>query len=219
MRLVGAGWQGKNDTLYRADGTIASATVPQLVLPNHANRSFLIFQNNSAHVMWLEFGSARATCTISGGKVNAVSVTNAGFNFSRAPLVTFYGGGILPQQGQYPQNSSYIGAPGPDFPSPTHPAQAHCVMTGSAGALSVSSIVIDDPGNGYVIAPMVFIQNDVLDPNGCADPSVSSGSGLQIEAFGTIGNALYLSGTAVPTDSMAVFCGTTTSAFFCGWMA
>lgn len=218
MKLVGAGYQGKRDFSFRADGIIGSTSAPQLVLPEQPSRSFLLFVNNSAAAMWLEFGSARAHCALSSGTVSSVTVDNAGFNFTRAPTVQFLGGGILPQQGQYPPNSSYVGAPGPSFPAPSHPAQAHCVMTGSPGALTVSSIVVDDPGEGYVIAPYVFISNDVLDPNGCADPSAGSGSGIKLAAAGTVGNGLYLSDTAVPTDAIAVFCSSLSSLFFCEWM-
>lgn len=217
MHLLGSRSQSFRDFGYYADGTTsAGTTVATLVLPEMPSRSMLYFVNNSAHAMWLGFGSARATCTISSGQVATVSVTNQGFGFSKPPHVTFYGGGIPPQQGQYAPISNYVGAPGPNFPAPNHPAQAHCVMAGSVPNQTVSSIVIDDPGNGYVSAPMVFLHNDVLDPNGCFDPSITP-SGIQLAPFGSFGCSLYFSHTAVPTDQIAVFCATASQTYSCLW--
>lgn len=210
MKLVGSAEQHVRHSTFQADGSIASATLPQLVLPENTSRSSLFFQNTSTATIWYGFGSARATCTISGGVVNAVTVTNGGFNFTRAPVVQFLGGGILSQQGIIPANSSYVGAGGPGFPSPSNPATGHAVLTGTA----VTSIVIDNPGSGYVTAPYVFLYNSVLDPNGCFDPSRSSGSGFQLFP----GQSIYESHTAVTTDPLAVFCATLTSTFACRWM-
>lgn len=218
MHIVGTRSQSFRDFGYYADGTTsAGTTVATLVLAEMPSRSMLYFANNSAHAMWLGFGSARATCTISGGQVSTVTVTNKGFGFTFPPFVHFYGGGIPPQQGQYPGISNYVGGAGPNFPSPTHPATAHCVMGGSAGALTVSSIVVDDGGSGYVSAPMVFLDNNPLDPNGCFDPSISGGIGIQLAPFGSSGSTLYFSGVSVPTDQLAVFCATASQSYACTW--
>lgn len=214
MKLVGANEQHVRHPTFWADGVIASATLPQLVLPESSARSSLFFMNTSGAIMWYGFGSARATCTISAGKVATVTVTNAGFGFTRAPKVQFLGGGILPQAGVIPANSSYVGGAGPGFPSPSDRASGRAVLTGSA----VSSIVVDNAGSGYVTAPMVFISNDILDPNGAFDPSAlqnaAAGSGFQLYP----GQSIYESHTSVTTDPLAVFCATLNSTFACRYM-
>lgn len=200
-------------------GIIASGTAPQLVLPETSSRASFLFQNTSAAGMWLGLGSARASATISGGVVNAVTVVNAGFNFSRAPLVRFYGGGIQPQGGVIQANASYVSGTAYGFPSPSHPALAHCVMTGSAPNMSVASIAIDDGGAGYVIAPYVLLTNSELDPNGCFDPSAVQnavkGSGFYVPAYDYWPKHTALSLT---TDPVAVFCATVNSTFAIMWL-
>jgi hypothetical protein len=86
-------------------------------------------------------------------------------------------------------------------------------MTGSAPNLSISSIVINDPGAGYAIAPYVFIMNSDLDPYGCAAPSATSGMLLSSNSAPYI-----LNGTSCFTDAIAVFGATTGQAFLCRWM-
>lgn len=203
--------QVRSDPIYDASGVIGSGGT-QLVLPVHQSRAHFFFQNNGTHAMWVEFGSARATATISGGAVASISVANAGFNFTYPPNVRFAGGGNA-------GNSKFLGLnqPGGEGPNTkltqATPATAHCVMTSSAVAGNkVSSIVVDNGGAGFVIAPFVFIYNDQLDPYGCAVPS--SGVGIQV---GAGGGSIYYNGTACPTDSVAVF-GTANDAFTCKWM-
>src|SRR5262249_38636756 len=93
MRLVGSGQQQRRDFLYSADGTITSGGTAQLVLAQSQSRSFLLLQNLSAGPLYVEIGAARATCTISNGAVASVSVANAGFNYTKPPVVRFLGGG------------------------------------------------------------------------------------------------------------------------------
>lgn len=208
MRLVGAGDQQARHFLYDASGTITSGSAPQLILPVSPARSVLLFHNISSYSMFLQIGSATATCTISSGAVNAITVTNAGFGFSKPPVVRFLGGGT---EG----NSAYLGAGVPLAQSPSNYAVAHCVMTGAAPNQSVSSISIDNGGSGYACAPFVFIMNSDLDPNGCADPSLNSGNGIFCAAAG---GSYYMNGTCCPTDSVAVFCAHTGAAFTCKYM-
>ena len=203
--------QVRADPIYDASGVIVAGAT-QLVLPVHQSRAHLFFQNNGTHTMWVEFGSARATATITSGAVSSIAVTNAGFNFTYPPIVRFAGGGDA-------GNSRYLGLnqPGGEGPNSTliaaRPAIAHCVMASSAITLNkVNTITVDDGGAGYVIAPFVFIYNDQLDPYGCAVPS--SGTGIQVLPTGSI----YYNGTACPTNSMSVF-GTAADAFTCKWMA
>jgi hypothetical protein len=166
--------------------------------------------------MYVEFGSARATATLTAGVVTSCSVTNAGFGFTLAPDIEFFGGGAG-------GNSTFVGVGLFGFPSPGsrtvgptailnqyRPAKAHCVLT--AGI--VSSIVVDDGGNGYITAPYVAIRNRELDPKGCADPSVSSGTGIFLGSS----QSLTMNGTFCATDSIAIFgSGTGSQAFTCRW--
>ncbi len=206
--LVGAYMQQKRFPLYCADGTVATGGTPQLVLPQVPSRSFLKIQNLSAGPLWFEFGSARATCALTSGAVSGFTVTNAGFGFTRPPVVYLFGGGAA-------GNGSYLGLGQPGGAAPDsslgagRPAKAHAVLTTG----TVSSIVIDDPGAGYVIAPYVFLFNDDLDPYGCAAPSATSGMLLSSNSAPYI-----LNGTSCFTDAVAVFGATTGQNFLCRWM-
>ena len=202
MRFPGSkGQLGTRDLTFRADSTIASVTLPQLVLPEAIQRSYFLFQNASNSPMFLEFGSARAHATLTSGVVTSVTVDNAGFGFTRPPLIEFLGGG-LPSD-----NTSFIASGQPDYPSPSNFARAHCVLTTGA----VSSIVVDNGGSGYKVAPYVRVTNDPLDLIGCADPSVNSGTGFLLPS----GDWIDDSHISVPTDQVAVFCATLTAPFFC----
>jgi hypothetical protein len=208
VQWTNVGNQSKFHPIYDASGVITTGGAAQLVLPQVPSRSHLILQNISGFDMYFEFGSARATATITNGAVSSVTVTNAGFNFSKPPVIIFYGGGAA-------ANGSYLGLdqPGGEAPNSTlgygRPAKAHCVLTTGA----VSSIVIDDPGAGYVIAPFVFIHNSDLDPYGCALPSATNGVFI-----GLAGGSLVYNGSSCPTDSISVFCATTAAPFTCKWM-
>lgn len=209
MKLVNAGNAQIQHFLYSSDGTITAGGTPQLVLARSLSRSYLLIQNLSNGPMWLEMGSARATCTISSGGVNAVSVANAGFNFTKPPVVLFMGGGPAGGSSGPLSNKSYIGLAQPGAPAPSRPAKGHAVLTGSA----VSSIVIDDPGAGYVLAPYVFIYNSDLDPAGCAAPSATSGILLSGQ-----GDKVEWNGTCCPTDPVAIFGADTAAAYLARWM-
>jgi hypothetical protein len=202
VNVPGVANQAGRHFLYDASGSIVTGGTPQLILPETTlGRSYLSIQNTSAGLLMLEWGSARAKCTISGGVVNSVTVTNGGFNFTKPPLVEFQGGG---NNG----NSSFLGLPLPNASGPGHPAKAHAVLSGGA----VSSIVIDDPGSGYVCAPFVFIANSNLDPYGCAAPSASVGYQL------FSGTNIWFNGFTCPTDSVAVYGATTAQTFVCKFM-
>jgi hypothetical protein len=208
MQLVGSANQAKRHPLFTADGKIATGGTPQLVLPEVPSRSLLKLQNTSAGPLYFEFGSARATAALASGAISSITVTNAGFGFTKPPVVRFAGGG-------YSGNTAFLGLNQPGGESPNSSivqgqvAQAHAVLTGGA----VSSIVIDNPGAGYVIAPYVFIFNSDLDPYGCAIPSTSSGMLL------ASGSAPYvLNGTSCFTDSVAVFGANANQTYLCRWM-
>lgn len=192
---------------FRADGTLASGSAPQLVLPQALARCNFVVQNISVSTMWLEMGCARATATISGGVVNSITVGNGGFGFTLPPSVEVKGGagGYVTSTASGWNGIGLIGSPDPvgvnlttTPPNYFRPCRAHAVL--STGV--VSSIVIDDGGAGYVNPPEVLLFNNALDPFGCADPSVGSGSGIELSASG---GAFSYSGTACPTDALALF--------------
>lgn len=210
MYLVSTKGQVRRDNVFNASGSIASGSLPQLVLPESPSRGFLLFQNLSSTVMWLEIGPARATATLTAGVVTAISVTastasirNPGFGYTYPPIVNFVGGGD-------PFNTQQKSAGQYGYPNPNQPAVATAVLT--AGA--VTSFTINNGGSGYVNAPYVFIQNDQLDPFGCADPSQNSGSGYQIPVGG---GSIVFESTFCPTDPIAVFCTTVGAQYTCMW--
>lgn len=212
MKLVGSGLQSVRHPLYDASGTIQTGGTAQLVLARSQSRSFLMLQNLSAGTLVFEFGSARATATITNGVVTSCTVTNAGFGFTKPPVIEFLGGGFA-------GNSSYLGLNQPNGESPNsaggrkgRPAKAHAVLT--AGA--VSSIVIDDGGADYAIAPYVFIYNSDLDPYGAAAPTATPGAGSLSLATAT--PPFILNGTACTTDQISVIGASSTAAYMCRWM-
>lgn len=203
MWLVGARHQQVDAPLYSADVTLTGAA--QLVLATSVARSCLILQNLGTHAMNVEIGGPRAHATISGGAVASVVIDNAGFNYTYPPLVAFLGGG--PQAGQ--KSGPYLGLNQPNGTAPTHPAQGHAVLVGGA----VSSIVIDDPGAGYLSVPYVYIYNNVnLDPYGAAIPSATSGIALPL----TQAAPLIFNGTFCPTAAISVI-GTAADVLLCRW--
>lgn len=159
--------------------------------------------------MFVEFGCGRAHATLTSGAVTSVSVDNSGFGFTRPPLVRFLGGG-------YFGNSSYLGLNQPGGQAPNsmsgapagRPALAHAVLTGGA----ISSIVVDDGGAGYAIAPYVLLVNSDLDPYGASIPSATSG--MTLPANQTV--PVAFNGTFCPTEPIAVL-GTAADVLFCGW--
>jgi hypothetical protein len=219
MKLPGSSQQQIGHYLYRADGTITSGGTAQVILGRSQSRSYLYLQNNSAGPLYAEIGTGGATATLTSGVVTSVTVTNAGIGFSNAPLVRFLGGGNA-------GNGGYTGLAQPGGAGPnsvlskvgaTQPvgavAIAHCVMTGSAPNQTISSIVVDYGGAGYVLAPFVLIINSDLDPNGAAIPS--NGVGILLGAGG--GSKEY-NGTVCPTDPVAIWGPTTGQAFTFRWM-
>lgn len=184
---------------YRADGVIAVAGTPQLILPRAAPRSSVLIQNTStSDALSVEFGCARATATITSGKVTSITVTNGGFGFTYAPYVRFLGGGN-------PLNGRDLGLGYPNQDSPSNFATAHAVLTSGV----VTSIVIDNAGSGYAYAPYVQLLNDPNDNFGCAAPSSTSGYRL------APGASIYQAYNVVTTDTIAVFGASAGDSWFC----
>ena len=206
MQLPNTGNQSGLHPLYVADSTITTGGTSQLLLPRAASRSHLLVMNLSTANLFMEVGDARATAALTSGRVSSLTVTNGGFGYTRAPQVWFFGGWNQ-------NNTAFVASGQPNYPAPPHPAQAHAVLTNGV----VTSIVIDDPGALYTVAPMVFLSGDPIDPNGAADPyfsSVSSGIILLPQ-----GGSYYMNGTCCPTTPISIWGGTSTQAFTCRWMA
>lgn len=206
--VVGIRGQGTLSNLYRFDGTTLAAR-PKLVLPNLGPRSSMLLENISDTLMWAEIGGARATATLTGGVVTSCSVANAGFNYTLPPRVQFLGGGRYP-------NGLMKGVAYPGAVSPSNIATAHCVMADDGygtSTLKVSSIVIDNGGAGYAVAPMVVLLNDPNDPLGCADPRAGgSGSGFLVYPANMPPQAPLV----VTTDPVAIWANADSKAYFCG---
>lgn len=208
-KLVGSTGQYTGaEYLFDASGTIVSGSVAQLVLPKAKSRSSLIIQNVSSANMWVEFGGARATAALTTKGVSSCTITNAGFGYSIAPNVKFLGGAY---QNPNKISPTYTLQGLPDWPAPSHPATAHCVMSGAAGSMTVSSIVIDDPGANYCYPPYVWLDNMYNDLYGAADPSVSP-SGILLIANG---GSYTSNGTICTTDQVAIYCASASAAFTC----
>jgi hypothetical protein len=212
---IGSFMQQRRFPLYVADGTVTTGGTPQLVLPQHPSRSYLMLQNLSSASLWFEFGSARATCTISGGAVASFTITNSGFNFTKPPVVQLLGGGKA-------GNGTFLGLnqPGGAAPDSTlgvgSPAYAIATLSGSSvNAINLVAGPNGGPtgGTGYAIAPYVFIYNSDLDPYGCATPSATNGLLLTTGSAAFVFNSLNC-----PTDAVAVYGGTTGQGFVCRWM-
>jgi len=203
LKLFNSANQQVRHYLYTNDITMTGSA--QLVMGQSQARSVLMLQNIGSHTMNIEFGSARAHCTLSSGAVNSVVIDNGGFGFTKPPVVVFLGGG--PSEAGGGPNSSYLGLNQPNGAAPSNFAQGHAVLSGS----TVASVTIDNPGSGYVKAPYVFLYNDDLDPYGCATPS--STSGIQLLA----GGSLTFNGTGCPTDPISVI-GTASDVLVCRWM-
>lgn len=202
MKLFNSPNQQVRHPLFDASGTITTGGAAQLLLAQSAARSYLLIENLSAGPLWLEFGCARATATLSSGAVASCAITNVGFGFTKAPVVQFLGGGNA-------GNSSYLGLNQPNGDAPQLPALGHAVLVANA----VSSIVIDQPGTGYVKAPYVFMFNNDLDPYGVAVPATNSGLLLQAN-----GGSFVMESTTCTTDAVAIFGATTGQQFACKWM-
>lgn len=181
----------------------------QLVLGASASRSLLLLQNIGTHAMNVEIGAGAAHATLSTGSVSSITVDNAGFGYTIAPSVILYGGG----SSNNPALVAYVGSTQPNTPAPQNPATAHAVMSGSAGALTIASITVDNPGSGYDIAPYVLIVNNVMDPNGAA--TVTASTGLVLPASMTA--PLKFDATCCPTEPISVI-GTAADRLICRWM-
>lgn len=205
---------------FRADGTLSGSNTAQLILPVAMSRCMLMVMNISTHTMFLEHGPPRMTVQISGGSVTGCTVTNGGFNYTKPPSIQFEGG-FLPFVANATWNG--LGLIGSQSPSglatqgiTTNPtfnrvARAHCVLTTGV----VTSVVIDDPGFGYINPPEAILKNNNEDPFGCASPFFgNANSGVALPATNGF---YYINGTSCWTDAVSLS-GTSGDAFTVEYM-
>ena len=201
MQLPGTRGSQVRDFTYRADGTLTGGGASVLVLPEAKSRSFLSIQNISTGGMYLEFGPARATAVLTGSIITSFSMTNVGFGYTLPPLLELFGGGGA-------RNTANLGCGLIGYESPSKPGSGHCLLTGG----TVSSIFVDNGGAAYKKAPYVQLINSILDPFGCADPSVGGGSGFLLGA----GQSWTFNGTFCTTDACALYgTGSGSQAYTC----
>lgn len=194
MNLFNSANQQRFDSLF--DATTTLGTGATLVLPRNLSRSFLSFQNLSAHSMAVEIGCARATATLTNGVVTGFTITNAGFGFTAPPIIELLGGGYGGNTAWSPVGM--IGYPKPHggLNNGGNSASVRAVLSGGA----LSSITILNGGNGYIAAPFVYIRNSDLDPFGAALPNLTS-SGFLLPAASP---PIILNGTFLSTDAVSV---------------
>src|SRR5271169_2144925 len=111
MKLPSSGNQSVTHPLYRADGAIVSGGTAQLVLARSYSRCMLYIENTSAGALNFEIGVGAATAVLTSDVVTSINVVNAGFGFTKPPLVRLLGGG-MPQVGSpitNTFNTSYLG--------------------------------------------------------------------------------------------------------------
>lgn len=206
MKFPGIGGQQAIHDYYDASGTIATGGTAQLMLPQRKSCSGLFFQNLSTGNLFLQVGVRPATAVLTNGVVTSVTVNDAGMLFNQPPTVLFLGGGNQGDPTTF--GGSLIG-----WPTPANVAQGRAVMTGSAGAMTISSIEIDNGGSGYLAPPFVYILPQRTDPTGVGVPSATEG--ILVPASGGTFGGFNLT---VPTTAIAVFGATTGQGYTCKWM-
>lgn len=197
--------------IYDCSGSITTGGTAQLVLPFMKGRASFEIVNISDTAMYIGFGGPRAHATLTGTGISSISVDNAGFGYSIAPSVQLIGGG---NTGWDMQNSTFLGCKEVGYPAPASVGTAHCVMTGTAPNMSVSSIVVDSPGV-YATAPRVFIKNDRNDPFGAFLPSATSPGSI---ILGATGGNYYRNHTTCFDDQISIVCATTGKVFSAYYM-
>jgi hypothetical protein len=185
------------DDLVHFDGTVTTGGTAQLLLPQQPGRLFLAITNTAAgDGLFVGLGPARATATLASGQVSAIAVTNGGLGYTVPPQVVIMGGIVAGDYVTTP-GSTKSGVPGQTYPGTL--AQAHATL--SSGA--INAIVVDNPGSGYLVAPLIYLENPwPLLGGGAYSPTATgstTGTGLLIPAGQTFtfNGALMVPGSAV----------------------
>lgn len=192
MSVVFPGIRGQTplDDLLDFSGTVTAGGTAQLILPQQPRRLLLSISNMDAtDVMYVGVGPAKATAALAAGAVTTITVNNGGVGYTVAPQVRILGGLV---------NGDYQTAPGATnlqgISVPGVVCQAHAVLTGGA----VSSIVVDNPGSGYLVAPLIYLENPWPTLGGGAyAPGVSNGIPIPVNTTFTFQGSFMIPGSAV----------------------
>jgi len=146
-------------------------------------------------VMYFGVGPAKATAALTGTSVSSITVNNGGVGYTIAPNVRIMGGIY---NGDYETSPQQIGG---------RQAAAHATISGGA----VTAITIDDPGTGYLVAPLIYLENPLPALGGGAYAAAAN-NGIAVPNGSTLtfnGNLL------VPASAMSIVGPTTGGQFHC----
>jgi hypothetical protein len=189
--------QSHLDDVVHFDGTVTTGGTAQLLLPQQPGRTFLAITNlAAADTLFVGFGPARATPSLSGGSIASIAVTQGGVGYTVPPQVVIMGGIVA---------GDYVTTPGSSKSNITSQSYlgtlATAVATLSSGA--VNAINVSNPGSGYLVAPLIYLQNPwpALGGGAYAPTATASttGTGLAIPAGQTLtfNGAMMVPGSAV----------------------
>jgi hypothetical protein len=179
------------DDLLNFGGTIAVGGTTQLALVQQPRRLWMALTNNSAaDALFFGVGPARATAALTTGTVSAIAITNAGIGYTIAPQVRIQGGIFDGDYETAPGSTGYN--QGQLFPG--RPAVAVATIAGG----NVNSITVTDPGSGYLVAPLIYLENPWPRLGGGAY-AAAAGNGIAVAAGQTytFTGSLYVPGSAV----------------------
>lgn len=201
MKLPGSRDQQQIDQLFDNSGTIASGGTAQLVVPQSKSRSLLFIENTSTAALLVQIGINPSVATLTNGVVSSVAVSDVGFGFLVPPTVQFLGGGNS-------NDPATKGATAPLWPAPNNAANGHAVLANG----TISSIVVDYGGSGYLVPPYVLVTADRTDPTGVGLPTATTGILLAAS-----GGTIRFDSTVCPTSAVSIYGGTTGLTYTCKW--
>lgn len=190
---VPANLRGKTplDDVFSMSTSIITGGTAQPILPQQPRRLWLAISNASAaDTIWLGVGPARAAPTMAGGTVASIAVIFGSIGYSVAPQVRIKGGIF---------NGDYETAPGSTGPQPGQtypgrPAQATAAISGGV----ITGITVTDPGAGYLVAPMVYLENPWPQLGGGSTvPAANNGLPITAGQTYTFTGSLFVPGSAM----------------------
>jgi hypothetical protein len=189
------------DDLLDFSGTITTGGTAQLLLPQQPRRLYVSISNvDAADVLLVGIGPAKASATVAGGLVTGIAVNNGGIGYTVAPQVRILGGIIQGDYERAPGGTNLQGVPDVGF-------QATAVATIAAGA--VSAITVTNPGSGYLVAPLIYLENPWPSLGGGAySPSANNGIPIAVNTTFTFNGSLL-----VPSSAIAIVGATTGDQF------
>lgn len=171
-------------------GTIAAGGTAQLILPQQPGRSWLSITNvDATDVLYIGVGPAKATATVTAGAISAITVNNVGVGYTVAPQVRILGGIINGDYKTSPGSTNSAGVP--------LPGQVATAVATIAGGV-VTGITVTNPGSGYLVAPLIYLENPWPQLGGGAyAPSTNNGIGIPVNTTYQFTGSLWVPGSAV----------------------